>query len=106
MTKGRYRALAAAVAGCIAAAICFAQPDKLSKDRGRVTQKIKNFSLPHHEGGKLEWEVTGKLAYFYQNKEVDLEEPRLVVSPKDDKPGYEITAKRGTIEDNKENFNT
>lgn len=63
----------------------------------RVVQKIEDFRLPHHENGVLTWQLAGMVAHIFNNRDVLLEAPRLAIAKTQEKPGYDITAKRGRI---------
>lgn len=93
--KKRILVLSAAL---LLAAPLDAQPENL---KGRVTQRITNFTLPNYENGLLTWKMTGRVAHILDNNDIILDNPALDIAAVEEKPGYTITAGRGSITDNR-----
>lgn len=68
----------------------------------RVKQRIKPFDLPHRENGRIAWRVKGAVAHVLENGDIMLEMPAVHIVATEDKPGHDITAKKGTIADKKD----
>jgi LPS export ABC transporter protein LptC len=88
---------AAAAAALFAANACLGA----RKTDVMVKQRIEKFEVPRYQDGKLFWKLVCTAAEILENKEVRLEGPKLHVVPVDGKPGYDISAKRGTLTGNR-----